>query len=589
MNRRQKVSLFKNEFLLGLIICFAQIPESVAFAFLANVQPAVAIHSAWIVGLICSAFGGRPAMVNGATGAFAAIIGTFIPEPDVGRSGDGIENLFLSVIIAGVLMLLAFVLRLSRFITLVPSTVMIGFCNGLAIVIGKAQLHPFEYDCKEVNRDCTEADIGKHFYRSGGELGWMIAIMLISMAIMEGIPRLPWRYAKVVPSSLLSIAIAVLIEFAIVRNTGERTNTIGDIAPFSSSTAFPLPFFADNVRYKLLNQTLAENATSVPGPLRYDMDRLSFDGTVVWNGCLLAIVGIIESLMTMEVVNGFTQTQGDRARTVLAMGAGNIVTGFFGGMGGNAMIGLSTINCLNGGKGRMAPLVTAFTIMIMVMGGYPVLNYIPVASLAGVMIVVVIHTFKWFSLPMMVAVFLPQKYRQRIDRHHKIDRIDVVVILTVTVITVLTNLVYAVGAGIALSAITYSWQSGKHLTVKGKTLEDKEAKVYEIDGPFFFANRMGFEKQFDFAGDPDRVEIHFSDSVLFDFSALEALNVVCRLYAERHKTVRVRHLHPISEKLMTKAAHLVRDIQYVASDDVDVGLNIPQDGTPQMVFETGSR
>ena len=326
MSRADKLSLFKNELLLGLIICFAQIPESVAFGFLANVQPSVAIHSAWIVGLICSAFGGRPAMVNGATGAFAAIIGTFIAAADKNsESGEGVERLFVSVMLAGGLMLLVAGLRLSRLIVLVPSTVMIGFCNGLAIVIGMAQLHPFGYECKEVNDECPVKD-DKHHWRGGGELGWMIAVMIISMLIMEFIPRLPWRYAKVVPSSLVSIVVAIIIEFAIIRQTGQRTNTIGDIAPFDSETAFPLPFFADNVRYEvdspvvsknLSNSTINSNTTqSTPlGPLRYDLSKLSgLSGSEVWsiilNGILLAAVGVIESLMTMEVVKQVYQNRG---------------------------------------------------------------------------------------------------------------------------------------------------------------------------------------------------------------------------------------------------------------------------------------
>jgi len=227
------------EVLLGLTIGFAQIPESVAFAFLAHVKPPIALHAAWMIGLICSIFGGRPAMVNGATGAFAAIISTFLPPPaENGGNGAGIELLFPSVMFAGLLMLLVGSLNLSKFILLLPAPVMIGFCNGLAIVIGAAQLHPFQ-------------DPETHDWKSGAELWWMITITLVSMLVMEFLPKIPLKIFKLIPSSLVAILMAVLIEFAIVRPTGSRTDTIRDVSEFTSETALPIPFFRGHPCHRL--------------------------------------------------------------------------------------------------------------------------------------------------------------------------------------------------------------------------------------------------------------------------------------------------------------------------------------------------
>jgi len=282
------------EVLLGITICFAQIPESIAFAYMANIKPAIALHAAWVVGGICSLFGGRPGMVNGATGAFSAIIGTFISSNGTGNNGEGVELLFPSVIVAGILMTIVSALKLSRFITLLPSPVMIGFCNGLAIVIGVAQIHPFK-------------DSETHEWKSGSELVWMLVICITSMLIMEFMPKIPLKIFKIVPSSLIAIIVAVVIEFAIVRNTGSRTNTIRDTSEFTMDTAFPIPFFV---------KTDAFN---------YDTSKI-FEGEnlqkIFVQGLLLCCVGTIESLMTSEVVESFLKTPSDGNRTVLAMGVG---------------------------------------------------------------------------------------------------------------------------------------------------------------------------------------------------------------------------------------------------------------------------
>ena len=338
-------------------------------------------------------------MINGATGAFAAIVATFLDEPEVdGGNGNGIETLFPSVILAGFLMLLVWALKLDRLVSLLPLPVMIGFCNGLAVVIGKAQLHPFEAPvCNATvgtgghRRRLASGPCTASGFKEGAELGFMVLIMFTAMGIMEFIPKLPkptnlaakpqplralsWVAVVLLelPSSLLSIIFSIVIEFAIVRPNGFHTDTIGDKEKFTSADALPRFFFNDD---------------------HYDMGKLDGKavGTILQQGILLGAVGCIESLMTAEVVSSHTKTPHHSGLVVGAMGVGNILSGLLGGMGGNAMIGLSTIACLNGGRGRVAPVTTALGILLCVSCAYEVLNYIPMAALAGIMIVVVLHT-----------------------------------------------------------------------------------------------------------------------------------------------------------------------------------------------------
>jgi len=528
------------EVLLGVTICFAQIPESVAFAFMANLKPPIAVHAAWVVGLICSIFGGRPGMINGATGAFAAIVGTFVPAAGTGKNGPGVELLFPSVMFAGFLMLIVSKTRLSRFITLLPTPVMVGFCNGLAIVICTAQFHPFK-------------DAHTHEWKEGLEMLWMWIICISSMVVMEFLPKAPLKIFKVVPSSLVAIILAIFLEFAVVRNTGSRTETIGDVSEFTLETAFPVPFF---IKTDYASYDLAPIAT------------LDGVGKIIKQGFLLCAVGSIESLMTSEVVESFLKTPGDGDRTVLAMGGANLVSGFLGGMGGNAMIGLSTVNCLNGGRGRMAPIVTALGVMVSMMGAFPLLNYIPIAALSGVMFVVVAHTFKWFSLGVMLAACLPEFARNKLDLQRKVPRIDAFVIFVVTLLSNApdgTNIAYAVIAGVAISAMSFSWNSGFNFKVEISM--EGDVKRYFVSGPLFFTSSNRLLKLLNPDDDPDKVEVIFSESTsVMDYSAMEAMNKIAAAYKAQNKEIVFKSLDPTSHKLMTKAKYLVSETNYTARD-----------------------
>mmetsp|Transcript_40213 Transcript_40213/g.65017 ORF Transcript_40213/g.65017 Transcript_40213/m.65017 type:complete len:652 (+) Transcript_40213:117-2072(+) len=524
------VTYLTKEILSGVTIGFAQIPESVAFAFLGHVKPPIALHAAWMVGLICSLFGGRPGMVNGATGASAAIIATFLPVPEEkGGNGEGVELLFPTVMFAGLLMFFVSAANLSRFILLLPAPVMVGFCNGLAIVIGLAQLHPFQ-----------DSD---HGYKSGAELWWMLLIMIVSMVTMEFLPKIPLKIFKVIPSSLIAILVAVLIEFAAVRPLGSKTDTIGDVSKFTSETAFPVPFFLPSQGYDLNNIMSWKSVRAI-----------------AVQGFLLCTVKTIESLMTSEVVESFVKTPSNGDRTVLAMGFGNVISGFFGGMGGNAMIGLSTINVLNGGRGRLAPCCAALVVMVAVMGAYPALNFIPVAALSGIMLVVVLHTFKWFSLGMLAAALLPKFLREKLNLHRKVPRVEALVVLLVTLLSVFANIAYAVVAGVAVCAISFSWDAGASLKVSQSMSGD--IKVYSIDGPMFFASANRLIKIVDPDGDPEKVEIRFGESSLMDYTSVVTLHDLALAYRAVGKSLTFHTLNETSRKIIEKANHLVKAIEY---------------------------
>jgi SulP family sulfate permease len=383
----------------------------------------------------------------------------------------------------------------------------------------------------------------------------MIAITLVSMITMEYLPKIPLKIFKLIPSSLVAILLAVLMEFVIVRPLGSRTDTIRDVSEFTSETSIPVPFFVQNCYF------CAD----------YDLSKIfaSWDSVkdIGVQGLLLCIVGSIESLMTSEVVEAYVKTPSNGQRTVVAMGFGNILSGFFGGMGGNAMIGLSTINVLNGGTSRIAPTTTALVVMAAVVGAYPVLNYIPVAALAGIMLVVVIHTFKWFSL-WMLPNLLPQCARMRLGLNSKIPRVEVFVILLVTLLSIFANIAYAVIAGVAVCAMAFAWNAGENLDVK--TSEESGKKVYHIDGPIFFTTANKLKKVLNPDDDPDDVEIWFGHASLMDYTAIATLHTAATEYKAKGKSIIFKSLNRSSQKIIEKANSLVQAIEYEPTEEVPV-------------------
>eukprot|EP01084_Bolivina_argentea_P011036 20619_1 len=481
----------KNEFLAGLIVAFAQIPETVAYAFLAGVSPIEGLQATWIVGFITAFFGGRPTMISGATGAIAAVQAT-LPYKNW---------IYPVVILSGILITLCGVFKLTKFARLIPHSAMIGFLNGLAIIIGESQLHVF-----------------KHTY------GIELLLMIISSIIVFLIVYLLPRFTKIIPSSLAGIIIAVILEYALFRTVFDiQTKVIGDIGALSGDMP-TLIFF------------------------RNDLDPLSFNFSLFIELLIpsfwITLVAISEDVMTIDVVSEMTNTrpktkQGELhmvRQQIIAMGASNIISGLLGTMGGGSTIGLSIIACFQGsnGKYRITGLVTVFTVLFIVLVGSTAIRGIPLSALVGIMACTVHHTFEYHSIFIVLASILPQTVRNYIQKNiykksmKKIQRADAFVIVLVTVLTLITNLGIAICAGLLFSCLVYSWQSANNLKINIENIEinNKKIKIYNVEGPIFFGNARSIVSEFTPKTDPNKIEIHLHDEQIYDYSDINALNTI---------------------------------------------------------------
>jgi len=489
-----------NEVLAAIVVCFAQIPESVAFAALAHCSPAAGLHAAWIVGLVCALFGGRPGMVSGSAGALASVSAAYVLP-----GGVGVEELFLSVAIAGVLVLIAAAFGVGRFLPLVPATVMIGFCNGLAIVIGHAQLSWF-----------TALDGA---WLQGSALVYTIVHCFSAVLIMLLLPRI----TRKMPASLVAMIVGCLLEHFLFRGLlNSETVTIGDKSKFTKSETMPRLFFFDS---------------------KYDVSQIQNFRAVIMQSCTLAIVAVLESLMTLDVVDDLTRTRGEPNRHVWALGAANLLAGLFGTMGGNALIELSVMNVQAGGVKRASSTLIALGVLAIVLFASPALNYIPAGSLAGVMVTVVIDTARWSSLPAVVASLLPDLAKDDVCARFigarakgwlqglQIHRFDAFTIVLVTVATAVTNLGVAVFSGMFFTSMRFAWQSQKPLEISSCSEEGK--KTYVLEGVLFFASRAKIAASFQPESDPEKVFIDFAHASIYDFSVLYAFHPILEQYARR--------------------------------------------------------
>ncbi len=496
----------KNDLLSGLTVALALVPEAVAFAFVAGVEPLVGLYAAFLVGLITAVLGGRPGMISGATGALAVVMVSLVAQ-------HGVEYLFATVVLMGLLQTLVGLLKLGKFIRMVPYPVMLGFVNGLAIVIFLAQLQSFQV---------TDAS-GQTQWLEGGNLYVMLALVVLTMAIIHFLPRL----TKAIPSSLAAI---IVVSLAVI-GLGLESRTVGDLA----SIAGGLPEF------------------SIPSvPLTWETL-----GIILPYAVILAAIGLIESLLTLSLIDEITETRGRGNRECIGQGVANTVTGFFGGMGGCAMIGQSMININSGGRGRLSGISAALFLLGFILFASGLIEMIPLAALTGVMFMVVIGTFEWSSLRIM----------------GKIPRSDAFVLILVSGVTVATDLAIAVVVGVIVSALVFAWEHAKHIKVlsyPGKL----GGKVYELHGPLFFASVNNFQELFDPKNDPDDVVIEFQHSRVMDHSAIEAIDTLAERYLNAGKRLHLRHLSGECQRLLRKAGDLVEvnvieDPRYhVASDQL---------------------
>jgi SulP family sulfate permease len=501
------LSLFRVEILAGLTVALALVPEAIAFAFVAGVAPLSGLYAAFIIGLITALVGGRPGMISGATGALAVVMVSLVMD-------HGAEYLFATVVLMGILQLFAGIFKLGKFIRMVPESVMLGFVNGLAIVIGISQLSQFK----------TTNSLGASVWISGDTLMYSIIFVALTMYIIWILPKI----TKALPSTL----VAILFTTVLVLVLKIDIPSVGDLASVKGG----LPIF------------------SIPSvPLNIETLKIIFPYAFI-----LAAIGLIESLLTLNLVGEITNKRGGASQECLAQGLANTVTGFFGGMGGCAMIGQSIINVRSGGRTRIAGVTAALFLLVFILYTSSYIEMIPIAALVGVMFMVVIGTFAWNSLK--ILFFVPKS--------------DALVTILVTVVTVLEDLAVAVIVGVIVSALVFAWKSASRIRATERLSKtEKGAKVYEIEGPLFFSSSNSFLEIFKPDKDPDIIIIDFTKSKVIDQSALKAIEDIADRYNSIGKKVKLRHLTRDCHKLLRKAGQLVVD----SDDDPDYGVAVDYD------------
>jgi SulP family sulfate permease len=457
---------YKTEILAGLTVAMTMIPESLMFAILAGFPPLVGLYGAFIMGLVTAIFGGRPGLISGGAGATVVVVMALMIR------ADGLEYVFAAVILAGVIQLIVGLLKLGKFIRLVPQPVMFGFVNGLAIIIFMAQMKQFEIGAGEAAT-----------WISGTPLYTMLGLVVFTVAIIIIFPKI----TKAVPASL----VAIIVVFIVVYVFNIETKQVVDIASVSGSLP---PFHIPQV------------------PFTWETLTIIFPF-----GLTMAAVGLTEGLLTLNLVDEITETKGNSNRECLAQGSANILNGFFYGMGGCPMIAQTLVNLSAGSRARLSGIIAALTILLIILFGAPVIELVPIAALVGVMVMVAIGTFEWASFKAL----------------RRMPRSDIFVMILVTLITVvLHNLALAVLIGVIISALVFAWESAKRIRAR-KYIDEEGVKHYEIYGPLFFGSITAFNDKFDVANDPEEVIIDFEESRVSDMSAIEALNKLTEKYLSK--------------------------------------------------------
>ena len=512
-----KESNVKNDLLSGLTVALALVPEAVAFAFVAGVAPMVGLYAAFIMGLVAAALGGRPGMISGATGAMAVVVVALV-------ASHGVQYLFAAVALAGLLQIMFGVFRLGKFIRLVPYPVMLGFVNGLAIVIFLAQLSQF----KVINAS------GALGWMQNGQLYLMVGLVALTMMIIHFLPKL----TTAVPASLVAIIMVTLMVHGLSMDARTVIDFVRDMLPAAEQATASLEGNLPNFAIPL-----------VP----FSLETLKIIGPYA---VILSLVGLIESLLTLSLIDDLTNTRGRGNRECTAQGLGNIANGFFGGMGGCAMIGQSMININSGGRGRLSGVTAALVLLACILFAANLIEMIPLAALVGVMFMVVLGTFEWASF--------------RIFRGMQTS--DALISILVASVTVYADLAIAVIVGVIVSALVFAWEHAKHIAVTTYIDEDGW-KVYELHGPIFFGSVSNFKELFSPKDDPNDVVIEFKKSRVSDSSAIEALHGLAHKYQKLGKKLHLRHLSEDCMQLLDDAARYVEinvneDPRYKVAVDV---------------------
>ena len=487
-NLDQKIN-WRIEILAGLTVAMTMIPESLSFAILAGFPPLSGLYAAFIAGLVAAMFGGRPGLISGGAGATVVTLIGLIKL-------HSLDYAFAAVAMAGVIQLIVGIFKWAKYIRLVPSSVMYGFVNGLAVIIFSAQLEQFK----------TAAPDGQMEWLTGTPMMIMAGLVALTVLITWLFPKI----SKAVPSSLM----AIIVVFTIVLVFGIETKTVGDISPISGSLP---PFHIPNV------------------PLTWETFMI-----ILPAGAIVAAVGLTEGLLTLNLVDEITETKGNGSRESLAQGASNILNGFFSGMGGCPMIAQTLVNLNAGSRSRVSGVIAALAILMIILIAAPIIEKIPMAALTGVMMVVAFLTFKWSSFKIL----------------NKMPKTDVFIIILVTAITIIThNLAVAVLTGIIISGLNFTWQKANELSVNTETSGDE--KIYHLNSDLFFGAVASFEGIFDIKNDPKTVVIDFKNSEIKDMSALESLAKMTNKYAGLDKVLYLKNLNENSKKRVEKAKPVV--------------------------------
>ncbi|HCR76431.1 MAG TPA: sodium-independent anion transporter [Chryseobacterium sp.] len=485
----QKIN-FKNELLAGFTVAMTMIPESLSFAILAGLSPLTGLYAAFMMGLVTAIFGGRPGMVSGGAGATIVVLIALIKT-------HGVEYLFATVALAGIFQMLVGVFRLGKFVRLIPQPVMYGFLNGLAVIIFMAQVEQFKI---------TDAN-GVVSWLQGSSLYIMLGLTALTIAIVYFFPKI----SKVVPSSL----IAILIVFGVVVGFGIHTKTVSDIAHISGN----LPSF---------------HIPEIP----FSLETLQI---IFPYALIMAGVGLIESLLTLSMVDEITNSKGNTNKEAVAQGLANVTNGFFGGMGGCAMVAQTLVNLNAGSRARLSGIIASLTILVIILVGAPFIEKIPMAALVGVMMMVAISTFQWVSISII----------------NKMPKSDIFVGITVALITIiLHNLALAVLVGVIISALVFAWDNAKRIRAR-KYTDENGIKYYQILGPLFFGSVTTFIDKFDPVNDPDQVVIDFKESRIVDMSAIDALDKLSKKYTQQNKKLHLRHLSEDCRKMLKNAEAVI--------------------------------
>ena len=504
-----RLTRFRIEILAGLTVSLALVPEAVAFAFVAGVHPLVGMYAAFIIGLVTSLTGGRPGMISGATGALAVVMVTLVKD-------NGVEYLFMTVILMGIIQMAIGALKLGNLIRMVSYPVMFGFVNGLAMIIFLSQLENFK----------IEGADGIKSWLPINDLGIMLGLVAVTMAVILLLPRLTKRF----PAALAGIVVVSLL----VIFGGIPTPTVGDLASISGG----LPIFG---------------VPDVPLNLETLWIILPF-------ALILAGIGLTESLLTLSLIDGITRTTGQKNRECAAQGLANVVTGFFGGMGGCAMIGQSMINIGSGARWRLSGIAASLFLLLYILFASSLIERIPISALVGVMFVVVLVTISWPSL--------------RIIR--MVPRSDALVMVLVAGVTVATNLATAVVVGVIVSALVFAWKTAGHIYVDIGVGTTPDRHVYNLHGQLFFASVSAFKDLFNPNADPAEIVINFQDSRVGDHSGMEAILDLARRYDRSGKRLHLLNLSENCQKMLKKANVIVDDDRETDTDngtDAKAGLS----------------